>query len=86
MINLYPKREIFIETIKTNSLNRIGKAKIHFRNYNVNDDKIDYYILEGEKNAWHEIKVNFLYDQMMCKIKNEYKDTFNRVMTVTKIN
>jgi hypothetical protein len=86
MINLYPKREIFIETIKTNSLNRIGNAKIHFRNYNVNDDKIDYYILEGEKNAWHEIKVDFLYDQMMCKIKNEYKDTFNRVMTVTKIN
>jgi hypothetical protein len=42
MTNLYPKREIFIETIKTNSLNRIGKAKIHFRNYNVNDDKIDY--------------------------------------------
>ena len=86
MINLYPKREIFIETIKTNSLNRICKAKIHFRNYNVNDDKIDYYILEGEKNAWHEIKVNFLYDQMMCKIKNEYKDTFNRKMIVTKIN
>lgn len=86
MKNLYPKREIFIETIKTNSLNRIGNAKIHFRNFNVNEEKIDYYILEGEKNAWYEVKINFLYDQMMCKIKNEYKDSFNRVMTVTKIN
>ena len=86
MTNLYPKVEIFIETQKSNSLSRIGSAKIHFRNYNVNEEKIDYYILDGEKNAWHEIKVDFLYDQMMGKIKPEYKDSFNRKMTVTKIN
>lgn len=86
MTNLYPKREIFIETIKTNSLNRIGNAIIHFRNFNVNDDKIDYYTIVGEKNAWYDIKVNFNYDYMMNQVKNEYKDTFNRVMKVTKIN
>ena len=86
MTNLYPKREIFIETIKTNSLNRIGNAIIHFRNFNVNDDKIDYYTIVGEKNAWYDIKVNFNYDYMMNQVKNKYKDTFNRVMKVTKIN
>jgi hypothetical protein len=86
MTNLYPKCEIFIETQKSNSLSRIGNAIIHFRNYNVNEEKIDYYILQGERNAWHEIKVNFLYDQMMEQIKPDYKDSFNRIMTVTKIN
>jgi hypothetical protein len=86
MQSQYPKREIFIETIKTSSLSRIGNAKIHYRNFNVNDDKVDYYILEGDRNAWHDIKVNFLYDAMMQKIQNEYKDTFNRLMTVKKIS
>ena len=86
MVNLYPKREILIETQKSNSLARIGKAKIHFKDYNVNEDKINYYILEGERNAWHDIKIDFLYDYMMDKLKNEYKDQFNRVMIVTKIN
>jgi hypothetical protein len=86
MQSQYPKREIFIETIKTGSLSRIGKAKIHYRNFNVNDDKVDYYILEGDRNAWHDIKVNFLYDAMMQKIQNEYKDTFNRLMTVKRIS
>ena len=86
MVNLYPKREILIETQKSNSLARIGKAKIHFKDYNVNEDKINYYILEGERNAWHDIKIDFLYDYMMDKLKNEYKDQFNRVMIVNKIN
>ena len=86
MTNLYPKREILIETVKTNSLSRISDAVIHFRNYNVNEDKIDYYTITGERNAWYDIKVNFLYDQMMEQIKSEYKDSFNRVMKVTKVN
>jgi hypothetical protein len=84
--NLYPKRETFIETKKSNSLARIGDAIIHFRNYNVNDDKIDYYTITGDRNAWYDVKVNFNYDYMMCQVKNEYKDTFNRIMIVTKIN
>ena len=86
MTNLYPKRETFIETQKSNSLARIGKAIIHFKNYNVNDDKIDYYTISGDRNSWYDVKVNFNYDYMMNQVKNEYKDTFKRIMTVTKIN
>jgi hypothetical protein len=56
MKNLYPKREIVIETIKTNSLSRISDCVIHFRNYNVNEDKINYYTITGERNAWYEVK------------------------------
>jgi hypothetical protein len=46
---------------------------------------IDYYTIVGNRNAWYDVKVNFNYDYMMCQVKNEYKDTFNRVMTVIKI-
>lgn len=71
-----------IETTKTNSLARIGDAIIHFKNYRGDLDKTDYYTLEGDRNAWYDIKVDFKYDYMMNQVKKEYKDTFNRILKV----
>lgn len=85
--NQYPKKEITIETIKTiGSLIADHKAIVHYRNYKGYKDTVEYIKLEGDKNAWYNIKTDFLYDTLMNKIKNVYSDGFGRTMKVTIIN
>lgn len=84
--NQYPKKEITIETtIKIGSLTTADhKAVVHYRDYKGYKDSIDYIKLQGDKNAWHEIKTDFLYDTLMDKVKDVYVDSFGRKMKVTK--
>ena len=83
--NKYPKLETTIETIrKRGSLTVNHDAIVHFRHYQGWLDKVDYFIIEGYKNAWHEIKVDFRYDYMMGKVKKSYTDSFGRKMKVTQ--
>ena len=85
--NEYPKLETTIETIrKKGSLTVNHEAIIHFRHYQGWLDKVDYFVIEGAKNAWHEIKIDFRYDYTMNKVKGSYVDSFGRKMKVTKIN
>jgi|TARA_R100000084_G_scaffold108855_1_gene72818 hypothetical protein len=82
-INKFPKKEIKIEkTTKVGSLIADQKVVIHYRNYIAYLDKVNYITLTGEKNAWYEIKNDFLYDTLMNKVKEVYKDSFSREMTV----
>ena len=85
--NQFPKKEITIETTKTiGSLIADHKAVVHYRDYKGYKDSVDYIKLEGDKNAWYDIKADFLYDTLMDRVKDIYTDSFGRVMDVTKIN
>jgi len=83
----YPRQETIIETIKqVGSLACNHKAIVHYRNYQGWLDNVDHFQIEGDKNAWYEIKGDFKYDYLMDRVKSEYKDSFGRVMKVTKVN
>ena len=84
--NQFPKKEVTIETIKKRgSLIADHKAIIHFRDYKGYLDTIQYITLEGSRNAWDGIRSDFMYDQLMGKVKDSYSDSFGRVMNVNKI-
>ncbi len=80
----YPKREVTIETFKkVGDLTHSSKSIVHYRDFKGYLDKVLYYTIEGDKNAWNEIKVDFKYDEMMGKVKDFYTDSFGRKMKVT---
>lgn len=82
--NEFPKKEITIVTnVKVGSLIADNDVKIHFRDYKGYLDTVQHIILEGPKNAWFEIKHNFLYDTLMGTVKDVYSDSFNRKLKVT---
>ena len=82
--NEYPKKEITIVTnVKVGSLIADNNVEIHFRDYKGYLDTIQHIILEGPKNAWFEIKHDFLYDTLTGKIKDLYSDSFDRKLKVT---
>lgn len=84
--NEYPKKEITIETFnKKGSLKLDQNCKIHYRNYRGYLDSVNHIVIEGEKNAWYEIKDNFLYDTLIDNVKDVYTDTFGRIMKVNII-
>lgn len=85
--NQYPKKEITIITsIKVGSLMADNNVEIHYRDYKGYLDTIQHIILKGPKNAWFEIKHNFLYDTLMGNVKNIYSDSFGRKLRVQFIN
>ena len=82
--NEYPKKEITIVTnVKVGSLISDNNVEVHFRDYKGYLDTVQYIVLEGPKNAWFEIKHDFLYDTLMGKIKDFYSDSFDRKLKVT---
>jgi hypothetical protein len=82
--NEYPKKEITIVTnVKVGSLIADNNVEIHFRDYKGYLDTIQHIILEGPKNAWFEIKHDFLYDTLIGTIKDFYSDSFDRKLKVT---
>lgn len=82
--NKFPKKEITIITdVKVGSLINDNKVTIHFRDYKGYSDSVQHIILEGPKNAWFEIKHDFLYDTLMDKVKDVYSDSFKRKLKVT---
>jgi hypothetical protein len=83
----YPKQS-FTTKKDANNLSGITNGVMLFENYRGDLDVIDRYELRGFYGALSmpEIKVNFKYDYMMNQVKNEYKDSFNRVVRVTKLN
>lgn len=82
--NEFPKKEVTIETIKNvGSLTADHIAVIHFRDYKGYLDTVQYITLEGSRNAWDGIRSDFMYDQLMGKVKSSYSDGFGRIMNVT---
>ena len=83
LTNEYPKKEITIITnVKTGSLISDNTAEIHFRDFKGYLDTVQHIVLTGSRNAWHEVKNEFLYDTLMANIKETYKDSFGRKMKV----
>ncbi len=81
--NQFTKKEITILTnVKVGSLMANNNVEIHFRDYKGYLDTIQHIVLEGPKNAWFEIKHNFLYDTLMGTVKEIYSDSFNRKLKV----
>ena len=64
-----------------------GKGKAIFRNYKAYLDTVDIYeLIANDWNALRGIKFNFKYDYWYKgKVKNIYKDEFNRIVKVKKI-
>lgn len=84
--NPYPKKEVTIAKEKrTGCLMQDYKAIIHFRNYKAYLDEVEYITLEGPLDAWYLVKSDFMYDQLMNKIKDFYIDSFGRVLKVKKV-
>lgn len=80
----FPKNEVVIQHFGSEgSLNLSDTVKVHYRNYKAYLDKVDYYILEGDKNTWYGVASDFKYDYLMGTIKDTYIDSFNRKMKVT---
>jgi len=81
--NLYPKKEVTIQKVKKQGcLMHDYKAKIHFRHYKAYLDEVQHIVLEGSLDAWYLVKHEFMYDQLMNKIKDSYTDSFGRVLKV----
>ena len=82
--NEFPKQQVIIETIKkVGDLTHISESLVHYRDFKGYLDKVVYYTIKGDKNAWNEIKSSFKYDEMMGKVKDVYTDSFGRKMKVT---
>ena len=81
-----PKRQ-YTTYKNTNKLSSICNAKMIFKNYRNDLDIIEVYEFIGFYGAIisPEIKSNFNYDYMLNNTKNEYKDSFNRAVTVKKL-
>jgi len=77
------------KTVKDKSnLSSICNATTTFKNYLGHLDIIEVYQLSGFYGALIDpkIKVDFNYDYMLGKVKTEYKDSFNRIVTVKKLD
>ena len=85
--NKYPKKEITIQTIKkVGSLIADHKAVVNYRNYLGYLDSVNHITLTGDKNAWYEVKCQFLYDTLMGSVKDVYTDSFGRKMEVSVLS
>jgi hypothetical protein len=85
----YPKNEFIITRISDKgNLSGEGKGKAIFRNYKAYLDIIDIYeLIANDWNALRGIKFEFKYDYWYKgKVKNIYKDEFNRIVKVKKLN
>jgi hypothetical protein len=82
-----PKHEFKIKK-HSNNLGSVCNATMIFKNYRGDLDIIEVYEFTGFYGAINspEIKVDFSYDYMMCKVKSEYKDSFNRIVKVKKLD
>ena len=81
--NEFPKKEITIITeTKIGSLIADNQSIIHYRDFKGYLDSVQHIVLVGPKNAWFEIKHQFFYDTLMGRVKNSYKDSFNRELKV----
>lgn len=82
--NEFPKKEITVVTNnKVGSLIKNDNATIHYRDYKGYLDTVQHIVLKGSRNAWFEIKQDFLYDTLMGTVKGVYLDSFNRKLKVT---
>jgi hypothetical protein len=82
--NKYPKKEITVITnVKIGSLTSDNNSVIHYRDFKGYLDTIQHIILKGSRNAWFEIKNEFLYDTLMGTVKDTYSDSFNRKLKVS---
>ena len=57
--NKYPKQEVTLEFDKKTNLARTGNVTVHYRHYQGHSDTLEHYTLEGDRNAWYEIKPLF---------------------------
>jgi len=90
MINFkteFPKKEITIVTdVKIGSLTSDNNATIHYRDFKGYLDTVQHIVLKGSRNAWFEVKQEFLYDTLMGTVKDTYSDSFNRELKVEILN
>ena len=82
--NEFPKKEITVVTdVKVGSLTSDNNATIHYRDFKGYLDTVQHIVLKGSRNAWFEIKNDFLYDTLMGTVKDTYSDSFNRKLKVS---
>ena len=60
---------------------------IDYKDFKCYLDTTVHYRLEGDYCAFiNGIKNDFKYDELMGRVKPQYKDSFGRIINVTKIN
>ena len=81
------KQQFIVTKEKSNLAKTNSHCVIDYKDFKGYLDTTVHYRLEGDYCAFiNGIKTDFKYDELMGRVKPQYKDSFGRIINVTKIN